>query len=116
MSFPIIFPFLSFSRISFSWQTTLLQFWEKTAHAMSGIHKAFRGYIPYQFTTLKVDRQARETHKSQLYKDKECSLRRSFVIVNVFVLQDLRDPLEELTEAQQIEDKKEKAPQSNTDR
>ncbi|XP_070786792.1 islet cell autoantigen 1-like [Enoplosus armatus] len=64
-----------------TYQTTLLQFWEKTAHAMSGIHEAFQGHVPYQFTTLK----------------------------------DLRDPLEEITEAQQQEDKKEKALQSNTD-
>lgn len=35
-------------------QTTLLQFWEKTAHAMSGIHESFQGHVPYQFTTLKV--------------------------------------------------------------
>ncbi|XP_034007018.1 islet cell autoantigen 1-like isoform X1 [Trematomus bernacchii] len=65
-----------------TYQTTLLQFWEKTAHAMSGIREAFQGHVPYQFTTLK----------------------------------DLRDPLEELAEAQQhVEKKKEKAPQSNTD-
>ncbi|XP_030638132.1 islet cell autoantigen 1-like [Chanos chanos] len=36
-----------------TYQTTLLQFWEKTAQMMSGIHEAFRGYVPYQFTTLK---------------------------------------------------------------
>ncbi|GAA6228941.1 islet cell autoantigen 1-like [Lates japonicus] len=36
-----------------TYQTTLLQFWEKTAHTMSGIHEAFQGHIPYQFTTLK---------------------------------------------------------------
>ncbi|XP_040887855.1 islet cell autoantigen 1-like isoform X1 [Toxotes jaculatrix] len=36
-----------------TYQTTLLQFWEKTAHAMSGIHEAFQGHVPYQFTTLK---------------------------------------------------------------
>ncbi|KAI4885380.1 hypothetical protein NFI96_020338, partial [Prochilodus magdalenae] len=36
-----------------TYQTTLLQFWEKTAHIMSGIHEAFKGYVPYQFTTLK---------------------------------------------------------------
>uniref|UniRef100_A0A8C1DXJ4 Islet cell autoantigen 1-like n=1 Tax=Cyprinus carpio carpio TaxID=630221 RepID=A0A8C1DXJ4_CYPCA len=34
-------------------KTTLLQYWEKTAHVMSGIHEAFKGYVPYQFTTLK---------------------------------------------------------------
>uniref|UniRef100_UPI003AAD89A7 islet cell autoantigen 1-like n=1 Tax=Centroberyx gerrardi TaxID=166262 RepID=UPI003AAD89A7 len=64
-----------------TYQTTLLQFWEKTAHAMSGIHEAFQGHVPYQFNTLK----------------------------------DLRDPLEQLTEMEQQEDKKEKALQSNTD-
>ncbi|CAK6965511.1 islet cell autoantigen 1-like [Scomber scombrus] len=36
-----------------TYQTTLLQFWEKTAHAMSGIHMAFQGHVSYQFTTLK---------------------------------------------------------------
>ncbi|XP_029303137.1 islet cell autoantigen 1-like isoform X1 [Cottoperca gobio] len=64
-----------------TYQTTLLQFWEKTAHAMSGIHEAFQGHVPYQFTTLK----------------------------------DLRDPLEELADAQKQEHKKEKALPSNTD-
>ncbi|KAM9835821.1 islet cell autoantigen 1-like [Aulostomus maculatus] len=64
-----------------TYQTTLLQFWEKTAHTMSGIHEVFQGHVSYQFTTLK----------------------------------DLRDPLEQLTEAQKQEDRKEKALQSNTD-
>ncbi|XP_046706848.1 islet cell autoantigen 1-like isoform X2 [Silurus meridionalis] len=36
-----------------TYQTTLLQFWEKTANIMSGIHEAFQGYVPYNFTTLK---------------------------------------------------------------
>ncbi|XP_070850183.1 islet cell autoantigen 1-like isoform X1 [Chaetodon trifascialis] len=64
-----------------TYQTTLLQFWERTAHSMSGIHETFQGHVPYQFTTLK----------------------------------DLRDPLEEITDLQKKEDKKEKALQSNTD-
>ncbi|XP_078099772.1 islet cell autoantigen 1-like isoform X2 [Sander vitreus] len=64
-----------------TYQTTLLHFWEKTAHTMSGIHEAFQGHVPYQFTTLK----------------------------------DLRDPLEEITDTQKQEDKKQKALQSNTD-
>ncbi|XP_037311327.2 islet cell autoantigen 1-like isoform X1 [Pungitius pungitius] len=65
-----------------TYQTTLLHFWEKTAHAMSGIREAFQGHVPYQFTTLK----------------------------------DLRDPLEELTEAQKkLEKKEKKAVQSHTD-
>ncbi|XP_054643419.1 islet cell autoantigen 1-like [Dunckerocampus dactyliophorus] len=63
-----------------NYQTTLLQFWEKTAHALSDIHDAFQGHIPYQFTTLK----------------------------------DLRDPLEQMTETQQEEDKG-KVLQSNID-
>ncbi|XP_076004912.1 islet cell autoantigen 1-like isoform X2 [Genypterus blacodes] len=64
-----------------TYQTTLLQFWEKTAHAMSGIHETFRGHVSYQFTTLK----------------------------------DLRDPLEELAEAQQRESRKGNAARSKTD-
>nr|XP_057907971.1 islet cell autoantigen 1-like [Doryrhamphus excisus] len=63
-----------------NYQTTLLQFWEKTAHALADIHDAFQGHIPYKFTTLK----------------------------------DLRDPLEQMTEAQQDDDKG-KILQSNTD-
>uniref|UniRef100_A0A8D2ZDI7 Islet cell autoantigen 1 like n=1 Tax=Scophthalmus maximus TaxID=52904 RepID=A0A8D2ZDI7_SCOMX len=38
-----------------TYQTTLLHFWEKTAHTMSGIHEAFHGHVPYQFNTLKVE-------------------------------------------------------------
>ncbi|XP_028326486.1 islet cell autoantigen 1-like protein isoform X2 [Gouania willdenowi] len=36
-----------------TYQTTLLHFWERTAKTMSGIHEAFQGHVPYQFTTLK---------------------------------------------------------------
>ncbi|XP_041637669.1 islet cell autoantigen 1-like isoform X2 [Cheilinus undulatus] len=64
-----------------TYQTTLLQFWEKTAHAMSGIHEAFKGHVTYQFTTLK----------------------------------DLRDPLEEISDSQKKEERREKSLQSNTD-
>ncbi|XP_023121906.1 islet cell autoantigen 1-like isoform X2 [Amphiprion ocellaris] len=64
-----------------TYQTTLLQFWEKTAHAMSEIHEAFQGHVPYQFTTLK----------------------------------DLRDPLEQISDSQKQEDKREDALQGNTD-
>jgi hypothetical protein len=35
-------------------QTTLLHFWEKTSHTMAAIHESFKGYQPYEFTTLKV--------------------------------------------------------------
>uniref|UniRef100_A0A8C7KI12 Islet cell autoantigen 1 like n=1 Tax=Oncorhynchus kisutch TaxID=8019 RepID=A0A8C7KI12_ONCKI len=37
-----------------TYQITLLQFWERTACVMSGIHESFKGLVPYQFTTLKV--------------------------------------------------------------
>ncbi|XP_068829520.1 islet cell autoantigen 1 isoform X3 [Capricornis sumatraensis] len=36
-----------------TYQTTLLHFWEKTSHTMAAIHESFRGYQPYEFTTLK---------------------------------------------------------------
>lgn len=52
---------------SLSWQTTLLQFWEKTAHAMSGIHEAFQGHVQYQFTTLKVPETTRWKLGGSLY-------------------------------------------------
>lgn len=64
-----------------TYQTTLLQFWEKTAHAMSEIHEAFEGHVPYQFTTLK----------------------------------DLRDPLEQISDLEKQEEKREKSLQGNTD-
>ncbi|CAL8289701.1 unnamed protein product [Lota lota] len=43
-----------------TYQTTLLQFWEKTAHTMSSIHQDFQGHVSYQFTTLKALRDPLE--------------------------------------------------------
>ncbi|KAK9972876.1 hypothetical protein ABG768_023638 [Culter alburnus] len=58
-----------------TYQTTLLQYWEKTAHVMSGIHEAFKGYVPYQFTTLKELRdpldQIVSSHPAEDSKDEE---------------------------------------------
>ncbi|XP_042581508.1 islet cell autoantigen 1-like isoform X6 [Cyprinus carpio] len=58
-----------------TYQTTLLQYWEKTAHVMSGIHEAFKGYVPYQFTTLKELRdpldQIVSTQTAENSKDEE---------------------------------------------
>ncbi|XP_051751926.1 islet cell autoantigen 1-like isoform X3 [Ctenopharyngodon idella] len=58
-----------------TYQTTLLQYWEKTAHVMSGIHEAFKGYVPYQFTTLKELRdpldQIASSHSAEDSKDEE---------------------------------------------
>ncbi|XP_062374568.1 islet cell autoantigen 1-like [Sardina pilchardus] len=64
-----------------TYQTTLLQYWEKTAHMMSAIHEAFKGYVPYQFTTIK----------------------------------ELRDPMDQLAEAQAEEDSRKAALQTQTD-
>ncbi|MGH0148200.1 UNVERIFIED_CONTAM: hypothetical protein FKN15_043115 [Acipenser sinensis] len=36
-----------------TYQTAQLHFWEKTAQMMSEIQEDFKGYIPYEFTTLK---------------------------------------------------------------
>ncbi|XP_018410622.1 PREDICTED: islet cell autoantigen 1 [Nanorana parkeri] len=41
------------SHVLTTYQTTLLHFWEKTSHTMAAIHESFKGYQPYQFTTLK---------------------------------------------------------------
>uniref|UniRef100_A0A8C1Y612 Islet cell autoantigen 1-like n=1 Tax=Cyprinus carpio TaxID=7962 RepID=A0A8C1Y612_CYPCA len=50
-------------------------YWEKTAHVMSGIHEAFKGYVPYQFTTLKELRdpldQIVSTQTAENSKDEE---------------------------------------------
>ncbi|XP_061081787.1 islet cell autoantigen 1-like isoform X2 [Conger conger] len=65
-----------------TYQTNLLHFWEKTAHMMSGIHEAFKGYVPYQFTTLK----------------------------------ELRDPLDQLGEADTREKSQERAAEPSPDK
>ncbi|KAK0148386.1 Islet cell autoantigen 1-like protein [Merluccius polli] len=58
-----------------TYQTTLLQFWEKTAHTMSGIHQDFQGHVSYQFTTLKALRdpleQLTETEEKEEEKKNE---------------------------------------------
>ncbi|XP_028972569.2 islet cell autoantigen 1-like isoform X2 [Esox lucius] len=43
-----------------TYQTTLLQFWEKTAQVMSLIHESFKGHVSYQFNTLKELREPLE--------------------------------------------------------
>ena len=99
---------------------------------MSGIHEAFQGHVPYQFTTLKVlhtqeccipCRQQQHSvntncpFSSPLNIDLIIYVLLYYIVNCSTLLQDLRDPLEELAEAQQhVEKKKEKAPQSNTDR
>uniref|UniRef100_A0A674DM16 Islet cell autoantigen 1-like n=1 Tax=Salmo trutta TaxID=8032 RepID=A0A674DM16_SALTR len=37
-----------------TYQVTLLQFWERTACVMRGIHEGFKGLVSYQFTALRV--------------------------------------------------------------
>ncbi|XP_076978996.1 islet cell autoantigen 1 isoform X6 [Tamandua tetradactyla] len=57
-----------------TYQTTLLHFWEKTSHTMAAIHESFKGYQPYEFTTLKslqdpmkklVEKEERKKTKQQ---------------------------------------------------
>ncbi|KAL2102935.1 hypothetical protein ACEWY4_002103 [Coilia grayii] len=53
-----------------TYQTKLLEFWEKTAHMMSAIHEAFKGYVPYQFTALKELRDPLEQF-TELHAEEE---------------------------------------------
>lgn len=89
-------------------QTTLLQYWEKTAHVMSGIHEAFKGYVHYQFTTLKV------CVCICLSENKRMILSTSYVM-NVR-LQELRDPLDQIASGQPAEDSKEEDNNKHADK
>uniref|UniRef100_A0A3B3SH65 Islet cell autoantigen 1 n=1 Tax=Paramormyrops kingsleyae TaxID=1676925 RepID=A0A3B3SH65_9TELE len=62
------------SHVLTTYQTTLLHFWEKTSHTMAAIHESFKGYQPYEFTTLKtlqdpinklMDQEARKKGKKK---------------------------------------------------
>ncbi|XP_056374901.1 islet cell autoantigen 1 isoform X2 [Hyla sarda] len=62
------------SHVLTSYQTTLLHFWEKTSHTMAAIHESFKGYQPYEFTTLKslqdpVDKLCRQSKKKPKAKE-----------------------------------------------
>lgn len=64
------------SHVLTTYQTTLLHFWEKTSHTMAAIHESFKGYQPYEFTTLKslqdpVDKLCHQSKKKT--KGKETS-------------------------------------------
>lgn len=56
-----------------TYQTTLLHFWEKTSHTMAAIHESFKGYQPYEFTTLK---SLQDPMKKLVEKEKKKSSRR----------------------------------------
>ncbi|XP_055022795.1 islet cell autoantigen 1, partial [Boleophthalmus pectinirostris] len=60
-----------------TYQTTLLQFWERTAHAMSKIHEAFKGHVTYQFTTLKDLRDPLDLISESQEDKKEEALQRN---------------------------------------
>ncbi|RXM32833.1 Islet cell autoantigen 1-like protein [Acipenser ruthenus] len=66
-----------------TYQTAQLHFWEKTAQMMSEIQEAFKGYIPYEFTTLK-NNQGGGVRLGPGWED-------------------LQDPLDQLTEDQKHE-------------
>lgn len=56
-----------------TYQTTLLHFWEKTSHTMAAIHESFKGYQPYEFTTLK---SLQDPMKKLVEKERKKSSRR----------------------------------------
>ncbi|XP_072315496.1 islet cell autoantigen 1-like isoform X3 [Eucyclogobius newberryi] len=60
-----------------TYQTTLLQFWERTAHAMSKIHEAFKGHVTYQFTTIKDLRDPLDLISESQEDKKEEALQRN---------------------------------------
>uniref|UniRef100_A0A3B3SH88 Islet cell autoantigen 1 n=1 Tax=Paramormyrops kingsleyae TaxID=1676925 RepID=A0A3B3SH88_9TELE len=53
------------SHVLTTYQTTLLHFWEKTSHTMAAIHESFKGYQPYEFTTLKVQKKGKKKTKGK---------------------------------------------------
>ncbi|XP_075683870.1 islet cell autoantigen 1 isoform X2 [Rhinoderma darwinii] len=62
------------SHVLTTYQTTLLHFWEKTSHTMAAIHESFKGYQPYEFTTLKslqdpVDKLCHQSKKKTKAKE-----------------------------------------------
>ncbi|KAM3928172.1 islet cell autoantigen 1 isoform 1-T2 [Leptodactylus fuscus] len=62
------------SHVLTTYQTTLLHFWEKTSHTMAAIHESFKGYQPYEFTTLKslqdpVDKLCHQSKKKTKSKE-----------------------------------------------
>ncbi|XP_044149833.1 islet cell autoantigen 1 [Bufo gargarizans] len=62
------------SHVLTNYQTTLLHFWEKTSHTMAAIHESFKGYQPYEFTTLKslqdpLDKLCRQSKKKTKAKE-----------------------------------------------
>ncbi|CAL8283192.1 unnamed protein product [Gadus morhua 'NCC'] len=59
-----------------TYQTTLLQFWEKTAHTMSSIHQDFQGHVSYQFTTLKALRDPLEQLTEKEEKEERDNVRK----------------------------------------
>ncbi|CAH2282481.1 islet cell autoantigen 1 isoform X1 [Pelobates cultripes] len=64
------------SHVLTTYQTTLLHFWEKTSHTMAAIHESFKGYQPYEFTTIKslqfpmdIDNPEKKTKKKTKVKE-----------------------------------------------
>lgn len=66
-----------------TYQTTLLQFWEKTAHSMSKIQEAFQGHVTYQFTTLKELRDPLDLSETAEDKKEEALQRNTDSLVSL---------------------------------
>lgn len=72
---------------------------------MSGIHEAFKGYVPYQFTTLKVGVHAQMPENKLLWS-----------VLNPHVSsQELRDPLDQIASAHSAEDSKDEDQKTHSD-
>ncbi|KAM4027615.1 islet cell autoantigen 1 isoform 2-T9 [Anomaloglossus baeobatrachus] len=76
------------SHVLTTYQTTLLHFWEKTSHTMAAIHESFKGYQPYEFTTLKslqdpMDKLCRQSKKKPKAKDASPETRDSEQLISL---------------------------------
>ncbi len=77
---------------------------------MSGIHEAFKGYVPYQFTTLKVGAHAQIPEIKLLSWDLRSHL------ITFDSLQELRDPLDQIVSTQTAEDSKDEEKKTHPDK
>ncbi|XP_073438201.1 islet cell autoantigen 1 isoform X2 [Dendrobates tinctorius] len=76
------------SHVLTTYQTTLLHFWEKTSHTMAAIHESFKGYQPYEFTTLKslqdpVDKLCHQSKKNPKSKDAAPKMRNNEQLISL---------------------------------
>lgn len=78
-----------YSHVLANYQTTLLQFWEKTSRTMSAVAESFKGYQYYEFNMLKVltSQFSLLCYSFESLKNNSC-----------WVLQELTEPSKKLAE------------------